>query len=135
MQQSLLTLLIDDDKEIFLMALKEISPYAQCVLANDGIYALEELMNNTFKPDIIFIDIDTPGMNGIQCLTEKSFSTLTYFRIHVFNLLRESPLWENIQELAPQVLRKRNGSGICNSSYHKSYTIQNAWFVIWKKAL
>jgi CheY-like chemotaxis protein len=73
MQKNLLTFLIDDDEddqEIFSMALKETNPQIQCVFANDGVYALEKIKaDNTFMPDVIFIDINMPRMNGIQCLS------------------------------------------------------------------
>ncbi|HMI66018.1 MAG TPA: response regulator [Cyclobacteriaceae bacterium] len=66
-------LLIDDDpadQEIFRMALQEIDGSIKCVLANNGIDALTILNPLTFTSDFIFIDINMPGMNGIQCLTE-----------------------------------------------------------------
>jgi len=66
-------LLIDDDpddREIFCMALQEIDKSIKCVLANNGSDALTILKPLTFTPDFIFIDINMPGMNGIQCLTE-----------------------------------------------------------------
>lgn len=72
--QNLLVFLIDDDiddQEIFEMALKEIQPLAQCFFAGDGVFALEKLKKDaSFLPHIIFIDINMPRMNGIQCLSE-----------------------------------------------------------------
>jgi CheY-like chemotaxis protein len=98
MQQRLVTLMIDDDQddqEIFSIALKEISPSAQCVFANDGIYALDELTNDAFKPDIIFIDINMPRMNGVQCLTEiKKLSKLQQTPVYMYSTSYESIIVE-----------------------------------------
>ena len=98
MQHSLLALLIDDDKddqEIFLMALNAISPSVRCEFANDGIYALDELKNNGFRPNIIFIDINMPRMNGIQCLTEiKKVSKLQHIPAYMYSTSYESAIVE-----------------------------------------
>jgi hypothetical protein len=63
MQKNLLTFLIDDDEddqEIFSMAIKETDPHAQCVCANDGIYALEKIKtHNSFILSIVFIDVNS----------------------------------------------------------------------------
>jgi CheY-like chemotaxis protein len=70
--QNLLVFLIDDDiddQEVFEMALKEVQPLARCVFAGDGILALEKIKTDaSFLPHIIFIDINMPRMNGVQCL-------------------------------------------------------------------
>jgi len=80
--QNLLVFLIDDDiddQEIFEMALKEVQPLARCVFAGDGIFALEKLRSDaSFLPNIIFIDINMPRMNGIQFLSEIKRSSSFY---------------------------------------------------------
>lgn len=67
-------LLIDDDEddqEIFSMALEDINSGIQCVVANNGIAALEKLNGKKpLIPDYIFIDVNMPKMNGIDCLRE-----------------------------------------------------------------
>ena len=67
-------LLIDDDtedQEIFLDALKEIDPRVQCVFANDAEAALEQLNGHgPTRPDILFIDLNMPKINGKQLLKE-----------------------------------------------------------------
>ena len=57
-----------DDQEIFEMAVREISDSIDCFFADDGVKALEELRKDDFLPDCIFIDINMPRMNGIECL-------------------------------------------------------------------
>lgn len=59
-----------DDQEIFSIALKDADPLIDCVFANDGAHALQKLSNDDFTPDYIFIDMNMPRMNGMQCLEE-----------------------------------------------------------------
>jgi CheY-like chemotaxis protein len=65
----MILLYIDDDTEeidIFLDALKAIDPAIKCYTAQDGEEALHLLDNIT--PDLIFLDINMPRMNGKKCL-------------------------------------------------------------------
>jgi DNA-binding NtrC family response regulator len=60
-----------DDQEIFLMALKAVNTDITCVTADDSIEGLKRLREDTsFIPDYIFIDVNIPKMNGMQCLPE-----------------------------------------------------------------
>jgi iron complex outermembrane recepter protein len=72
MSQNKLVLLVDDDpddQEIFEFALRRADESATCIFADDGRHALERLQNETdLIPDIIFIDMNMPRMNGKQCL-------------------------------------------------------------------
>ncbi len=74
MKNSFTCYLIDDDiddQEIFEMAIRKVDANADVRLANDGIEGLQILRENrTFVPDFIFLDINMPKMNGIQCLPE-----------------------------------------------------------------
>ena len=72
-------LLIDDDEEdqeIFMDALKDIDPLLNCSVAGDGEEALALVSKATFvMPDIIFIDMNMPKLNGKQVLRELKAST------------------------------------------------------------
>jgi CheY-like chemotaxis protein len=60
-----------DDQEIFLMALQEIDENISCHFANNGIEGLEKLnQDHSYIPDYIFLDINMPKMNGMECLPE-----------------------------------------------------------------
>ncbi|HEY5748731.1 MAG TPA: response regulator [Chryseolinea sp.] len=67
-------MLIDDDQddqEIFSMALEDIASDIQCIMVSSGIAALEKLKaNKPLIPDFIFIDVNMPRMNGMECLQE-----------------------------------------------------------------
>ena len=58
-----------DDKNLFCEALSEIDPGIVCHTASDGKEALAILSENQIdKPNIIFLDINMPVMDGWQCL-------------------------------------------------------------------
>ena len=70
----MLCFLIDDDhddQEIFGMALREVDSSYACIMASDGMEALEEIKNNkNCKIDLIVLDINMPKMNGKECVIE-----------------------------------------------------------------
>jgi CheY-like chemotaxis protein len=58
-----------DDKTLFCEALAEIDPSIVCYTASDGKEALAILSEKQIrKPNIIFLDINMPVMDGWQCL-------------------------------------------------------------------
>ncbi len=60
----------DDDTELFCEALFEVDPGVTCTCVRDGKEVLEVLSNmKESLPDIIFLDVNMPGMNGWECLT------------------------------------------------------------------
>lgn len=67
-------LLVDDDNddtELFVEALQEIDSHITCIVATNGKEAIDKLEQaSAARPDIIFLDINMPGMNGWQCLTQ-----------------------------------------------------------------
>jgi CheY-like chemotaxis protein len=56
-----------DDREMFSEALASIAPDVVYHWAEDGRHALQLLANND-KPDILFLDINMPVMNGWELL-------------------------------------------------------------------
>lgn len=57
-----------DDREIFAIAVSELGYPIQLFTAVDGKAGLEQLSGGTFLPDMIFLDLNMPRMNGQQCL-------------------------------------------------------------------
>jgi CheY-like chemotaxis protein len=60
-----------DDNELFTEALAAVETQIICYSAADGLEAIEKLDTKAIEqPDIIFMDINMPVMDGWQCLTK-----------------------------------------------------------------
>ena len=57
-----------DDQNIFQIAMQEIDPSVQVQFVANGKELLQLLQN--YRPDIIFLDLEMPYKNGLQCLIE-----------------------------------------------------------------
>lgn len=86
-----------DDQDIFLMALREIDPTIECQIADGGQQALDKLSTDrSFVPDYIFVDLNMPKMNGLDCLSElKKIEHLQAARIIMFSTSSEPKIVEN----------------------------------------
>jgi len=60
----------EDDQEIFQMAVTEINDSINCIAANSASEALQKLINAEWKPEIIFLDLNMPVMDGQEFLQE-----------------------------------------------------------------
>ena len=82
-------LLIDDDEddqEIFLTALAMASAEVQCTAINNAREALHQLLQKQIAPDLIFLDLNMPIMNGQQFLVEiKKHDALKDIPVIVFS--------------------------------------------------
>jgi CheY-like chemotaxis protein len=57
-----------DDQNIFQIALQEVDPSIQTQFVSNGKELLHLLQTN--KPDLLFLDLDMPYKNGLECLME-----------------------------------------------------------------
>jgi CheY-like chemotaxis protein len=57
-----------DDYSFFVETLHELIPGVECINAINGLNALELLEDLPVKPDVIFLDINMPAMDGKACL-------------------------------------------------------------------
>jgi DNA-binding response OmpR family regulator len=82
-------LLIDDDRddrELFSEALAMVEPVIICDQATDAEEGLEWLQQNGVEPDLIFLDINLPVMNGWQLLTRlKKESMLQHIPVIMYS--------------------------------------------------
>lgn len=90
-----------DDQEIFRMALAGIDDGIVCATANDGYEAIRSLSDEqTTPPEYIFIDVNMPKMNGIQCLKElKQLAHLKDTRMFMFSTSEEFNIAKRCNEL------------------------------------
>lgn len=65
-----------DDTEIFQEVLSFIDPTIQCSTAENGRDALDKLSRVTFIPDLIFLDLNMPRMDGKECLRKLKENAL-----------------------------------------------------------
>ncbi|MDQ3046916.1 MAG: response regulator, partial [Bacteroidota bacterium] len=73
-------LLIEDDKDdqfLFAEALTELDPSIRLDLADHGMIGCEKLMKGDKLPDMIFLDLNMPKMDGFAFL--KWYRSTTYF--------------------------------------------------------
>ena len=83
-------LIIDDDsddRELFREALEAIDPTVGFNFTSDAEKALNNLKANALVlPDIIFLDINLPGMSGWQCLSElKNMNALRHIPVMMYS--------------------------------------------------
>jgi len=60
----------EDDRDFFLQVMEQIFPNKVCETAANGKIALDSLNSTPVLPDLIFLDLNMPLMNGRQFLQE-----------------------------------------------------------------
>ena len=75
----------DDDQYLFSMALKEIDSGINCEFAKNGREAIGKLKKLAMLPDLIFLDLNMPVMNGFECLSKlKNDQRLSMLPVVIF---------------------------------------------------
>ena len=90
MEKKPLLFLVDDDLDdlmLFKDAIREIDPSIAIMTAGNGVDALKKLTDGMIlEPDYIFIDLNMPLMNGIQCLQEiKKMPNLSHIPVIIYS--------------------------------------------------
>lgn len=96
-------LLIDDDeddREIFLEALKNISEPVNYIVCNDAHKAMQQLVEEILVPDLIFLDLHMPKITGQEFLTQlKKIDKLKHIPVVVVSTHSGNIMKETILEL------------------------------------
>ena len=96
-------LLIDDDEEdqeIFQDAIKTISSSIQYDYCNNAKDALHKLMADELKPEVIFLDLNMPMMNGHEFLTLiKKDEHLSTIPVIIFSTASNESIKQTVKEL------------------------------------
>ena len=58
----------DDDQFIFLAALEDVAPASRCHISNNALEAFQYLDARAETPDMLFVDLNMPLMNGFEFL-------------------------------------------------------------------
>ncbi|MGN6419597.1 MAG: response regulator [Pseudobacter sp.] len=89
-----------DDQEVFEMALQRIDSNYSLSVAHDGVEGLQKLTSDDFVPDFIFLDINMPRMDGMQCLPElRKLKHLRQSRIIMYSTTNDDRVREASQQL------------------------------------
>jgi len=97
-------LLIDDDpddQEIFQMCLNKIAPHISLTSASNGVEGIHLLQSDTrYLPEFIFIDINMPKMNGLECLRMiKEIDRLKHSKTFMYSTTAEQNVVKKSKEL------------------------------------
>jgi CheY-like chemotaxis protein len=116
--------LVDDDVDdqlFFTDALKEIDSEISCVIANNGKEALEQLRKLSNLPEILFLDLNMPFMNGYECLSQlKNETRLSKIPVVIFTTSNDPRDAEITHQLGAEVfLSKPNEFGKLRSKLEK----------------
>lgn len=65
-----------DDIDMFCDAVAVIDPNASCIRVRNGEEALNKLHETDILPNYVFLDLNMPRMNGIECLTKLKIDTI-----------------------------------------------------------
>lgn len=117
-----------DDQELFIEATNEVDKTIKCYSASSCEEALETLINDKIPiPDLIFLDLNMPRVNGKQCLMElKKVATLKDIPVIIYSTSSEKRDIEETASLgAAYFLTKPNKfDDLCKSL---SFVISQDW--------
>jgi len=117
----------EDDCDFFREALGETTIKADLSIVHDGVQLMNYLENNDLKnfPDVIFLDLNMPRKNGIECLTEmKENERLKSLPVIIFSTSLDSEIVNNLyQKGASYYIRKPGEFSKLKSVIEKALTI------------
>lgn len=98
----------EDDRQLFYEAVKYVSPEINLTLVTGGDELINLLDTLTVTPDLIFLDLNMPGLSGIRCLEMiKSDERYQHIPIAIYSTSRiEQQINETYEKGANLYLRK-----------------------------
>jgi CheY-like chemotaxis protein len=112
-------LIVDDDEDdqlYFRDAINQVNPGIQCEMANNGKEALVQIEIPP-PPDLIFLDLNMPVMNGYECLaTLKKTNRYKHIPVVIFTTSKNSMDIERSQNLGASLFltKPSNFTILCN---------------------
>ncbi len=76
----------EDDRSFFKEALESVKIKTNIVLLNDGVQLMNHLESAETLPDMLFLDLNMPKKNGMQCLKEiREKERLRYLTVAIYS--------------------------------------------------
>lgn len=120
-----------DDQDLFIEAVSEVDKSIECMSASNCEEALDMLRNRKISlPDMIFLDLNMPRLNGKQCLAElKKESHLRDIPVIIYSTSSEKRDIDETTRLgAAHFLTKPNKfEELCKAI---SYVVSKDWNVV-----
>lgn len=116
MSGSKIIFLVDDDlddADFFCEALFELDPAIQCIISTNGEKALQQLREwKPPFPDLIFLDLNLPRIDGKKCLVEiKQMAAFANIPVIIYSTSSEQKIINEVLSLgAAHFLVKPNKS-------------------------
>lgn len=96
-----------DDSALFCEAVKEAAPSYTCLVADSAASALEILSDRQKIPDYIFLDVNMPKMNGLECLKLiKNNHALNHIKVIMYSTASDPAHMKEFKKLGAVFLAK-----------------------------
>lgn len=96
-----------DDSALFCEAVKEAAPCYKCLVADSAASAFEILSDRLMIPDYIFLDMNMPKMNGLECLRLiKNNHTLKHIKVIMYSTATDPLHMKEFKKLGAGFLAK-----------------------------
>ena len=109
----------EDDRDIFMDAIRDVDGSIECRFASNGEMALQTLDNDILqKPELIFLDLNMPKINGKQLLRElKKVDGLRDIPVIMYSTFFTEKDREEVQNLGAVfcLIKKTKFSELSNS--------------------